>query len=298
MRIRPMLTAVALTAISLSFVPAGAGQYSSDAELLQGASVEATLGGGGKAKFSIRKLQGLETRGPKAVIPTDEGGVGLPIIYAGVPTATGQEQPPRYYGCIEVTIGTKKDGNCGKVTVASSPSSASFDPLLETGSVTFSVKSSTAGYFLTATAMLTATTQPTPVPTVTPSVSSIQGTPRRAELLSNVSFSRNASVIGSVRSPIIGGGVIKSVSKAVMVGGLGTIQVADRTAPFCMSPTERKSQPGEMPWNEFPPKPWIPEPPRVENFDPNNPRYDAQNPPTLVLPSQPYQLTRICPKDV
>jgi hypothetical protein len=129
-------------------------------------------------------------------------------------------------------------------------------------------------------------------------VTNIGGTPRRAELLSNVSFSREATLIGSVRSPVIGGGVVTAVKKAVMVGGLGSVQVADRTMPFCMSPTERKSKPGEMPWNEFPPKPWVPSAPRIDNFDPSNTRYDPNNPPTPVLPSQPYHLTRICPADV
>lgn len=304
MRSRIVLASAVLVALGMSLLPARAGQYSVEVEVLQGASAEGILTNGGKARISIGKLQGAEFFGPGAVIP-NSGSVDLPILYGSFPTVSGQEQPARYIGCIQITAinpRTKKmatDGNCAQVRATSDPSSATFDPILENGSVTFSVPSTMLpGYFLTATAMLDATTDPQPVPNAKPQVTSVGGTPRRAELHSTVTFTRNASLIGSVRSPIIGGGVFKKVTRAQMFGGTASVQVADRTMPFCMSPTGTVSKPGDMPWNQFPPEVWIPKPPRVRNFDPNNPRYDAQNPPAVETDTMPYQPTRICPADV
>lgn len=299
MRLRLLVATAALAATSMSLLSAHAGEYTTNLEMLQGASGEGVLSNGGKAKFALVKLTGIEWEGPQAVVPVDSGNVDLPIAYGlPVPGITGQGQPARYLGCIQITVGKSTDGSCAVVRPATTPSSATFDPLLDTGSMSFSVPSKLTGYSITATALFTATGQPAPTHSAKPEVISVAGTPRRAELVAGVSFTRTASLIGQVRSPIVGGGVFKTVTKSGLFGGLGNVAVADRTLPFCMSPTGSQSKPGDMPWNEFPPKPWVPGPPTINNFDPNNPRYDAQNPPSVTMPSMPYSPTRICPADV
>lgn len=294
MRRHIALLAITTVAVAtMSFGSAPAGQYSQEAAVLQAAYGSGTFQGGGFGYVFIAKLQGGEFFAPGHVLPDPTPGLELPVIYGSFPTVpVGNQGPARYVGCIFIVNGKRQfDGGCKVIN----PSSATFDPALRSGAVAFSVQSKIEGFSVSATAFLSATTDPQPVPAheetingkpVTGYNMTANGTPLRIKLASQVAYRRSAKMLGSIRSDVIsGGGPFKKVTKAEMYGGIYTTIVNDRTRPFCAN----RSKPGEMPQDGPPPSVGLPNP---DEFEP-----PTAEKPMPTLPTVPIN-AKFCPNDV
>lgn len=293
MRRHIALMAIATVAVTtMSFGTAPAGQYSQEASILQAAYGTGTFQGGGYGFIFIAKLQGGEFFAPGHVLPQD-GTPDAPVVYGSFPNLpSGSQEAARYVGCIGLINAKRQfDGGCKVIK----PSSATFDPALRSGAIAFSVESKVEGYAVSATAFLSATTDPQPVPTHEETINgqpvtgynvTANGTPLRIKLASQVAYRRTAKLLGSVRSDVIsGGGPFKKVNKAEMYGGIAGQVVIDRSRPACTN----GSKPGEMPNDGPPPSVGVPDP---NEFEP-----PTAEKPMPTFPTVPIN-AKFCPNDV
>jgi hypothetical protein len=211
---------------------------------------------GGTAKVVAGRLQGFDVYRPiHNTIPFNQAGYNL---YGGVIVgATVDTGEALYFGCIEIKTAKGTDGSCriqrGPVRPAAT---VDWDPLMASGTVTFSVESNIAGRQILANLLLAGGTdiQPTANPltyALEPGTLQIKRVPvsnqpppatppaapwvGRLEFTSKTLLTRDATVTaGTVRSDVVGGGrVISSGAGTLMQTGFEGFFTTTMDKFFC-----------------------------------------------------------------
>lgn len=210
---KPALTLATLTVLAaLMTAPVQAGPFENGVGTLRVVAFEAQLTKG-TARGILAILSGTGTFGR----------LSAPQASATTRTFVGNSNVPNdegavYVGCIEVKTPKGIDGGCSVKPAAT----INLDPLLRTGTLTFSVESmAQPGRQVTANLLLTGAGEPAPqvLPTFELTQTSSQR-PAQVNLDLVAGLARGATVAGRVWSDGFEGGNVTSTDRAYMAQGL------------------------------------------------------------------------------
>ncbi|MFA5890532.1 MAG: hypothetical protein WDA27_06240 [Actinomycetota bacterium] len=214
MRYRWLMGAFALTGM-LSFSPAVAGPYETSFVAANGVAVAGKMAGGGAVSVSLLRLEGVDASGMASAVPNPQPPDYQ--TYADLPATVSPGA--RYVGCISVTVDSRVDSGCSLLV----PITLNISPGMSDASVSFSVKSQAPGRQIVANLLLTGGTAVGPSEDFVPAFD--PASPRTFAAYGTATLSRDATIIGTVRSDEVGGGALGTVDAMMWQGLVGKLAV-------------------------------------------------------------------------